>query len=162
MFKRLLENFPYPTKVPIGWKMNIFACTLPQRKATKQSLKVNSRMNADVLCHLARGRRGSSRQAARSAEPRAHGGAAEEQPVLIQPGDGSAGCSGNQRRGGRSVKSPTPGGSFCAGVCSWCRGPTASRPAVLPRRLRRLALRLHGLMPACLKSARIHLCSAGV
>lgn len=66
----------------------------------------------------------------------------EEQPVLIQPSNGSAGGSRNRWKEGRSVKSQTPGGSFCTRVCSWCREPTATRPAVLPRRLLWLALRL--------------------
>lgn len=57
---------------------------------------------------------------------RARGGTVEEQPVLIQPSDGSAGCSEEPAQEGRSVKSPAPGGSFCTRVCSWCQEPTAT------------------------------------
>lgn len=82
------------------------------------------------------------RWAVKRGELWARSGTVEEQPVLIQPSNGSAGGSRNRWKEGRSVKSQTPGGSFCTRVCSWCREPTATRPAVLPRRLLWLALRL--------------------
>lgn len=76
------------------------------------------------------------------AEPWAHGSTVEEQPVLIQPSNGSAGCSGNQWRREGAWNPRHLVALFCTRVCSWRWEPAATRPAVLPRWARPIRIQL--------------------
>lgn len=112
---------------PIEWKQ-LRSAHPPPSKGCKTVTQ--SKLKHECLSCPVRGRRGTRRRAAQSAELWALGGTEEEQPVLIQPSNGSAGGSGNQwRREGAwnprhlvalsaqesaaGVESPQPPGQLC-------------------------------------------------
>lgn len=75
---------------------------------------------------------------------RARGSTVEEQPVLIQPSDGSAGCSGNQWRREGAWNPRHLVALSAHESAAGAEGPQPPGPAVLPRRLHWLTLRSRG------------------
>lgn len=74
---------------------------------------------------------------------RARGSAVEEQPVLIQPSNGSAGCSGNQQRREGAWNPRHLVALSAQESAAGVEGPQPPGPAVLPQRLHLLMLRSH-------------------